>query len=105
VIVPPAAPSPLTAIAGTREVTLTWHSPSSNGGDPLRGYVIKVYACVAGTAPSQQTLVGTLSVSPDRSSRLIRPLVAGAAYRFTVAARTATGTGKRTSKVKATPSA
>jgi subtilisin family serine protease len=73
------------ASAGNCAVRVWFSPPSSNGGDFLRGYVVKAYR---GTS-----LVRTVTVGPSTASAVVSNLANGVAYRFTVAALNTAGTG------------
>ncbi len=76
----PGAPSGVSAVAGISSATVTWTSPSSNGGSAITGYVV---------IPSTGSPVSV----GDVTSQVVTGLTAGARYRFTVAAVNAVGTG------------
>jgi hypothetical protein len=77
----PAAPTAISARAGTNAATVSWHAPKSSGGLPLTGYLI---------TSSPKTV--TTTVSPATTSTTIKALTAGSSYRFTVRAMNAIGT-------------
>lgn len=77
----PAAPAGVTATAGERFADVTWTAPD-DGGSALLDYVVTVL-------PSGRQL----TVGADETSVRFADLAAGTAYRFTVAARNAVGTG------------
>ena len=103
VVVPPGVPQKLAASAGVREVTLTWSPPTSTGGDPLSGYTLKAYDCAAGSNPCKQVLVRTITVGANVLRQAVSNLVGGKPYWFDVAARSAAGTGRATTKLESTP--
>lgn len=77
----PGPPSGVTAAARDHGALVTWKAPSSGGGSPVTGYVI--------TASPGGRTVRTAAVT----SFLAGGLANGRAYRFTVAAVSAGGTG------------
>src|ERR1035438_4833838 len=77
----PGQPGGVTASARPGGAVVTWSPPASNGGSPVSGYVI--------TASPGGKTVATASVT----SFLVGGLTNGTAYRFTVAAVNAAGTG------------
>lgn len=77
----PGAPGAVTATAGERSATVSWTAPD-DGGSALLDHVVTVL-------PTGRQV----TVAADETSVRIGELVAGTAYRFTVAARNAVGTG------------
>ena len=80
---PASAPAITTAVAGDSQATLTWTTPTDNGGSPITGYIVE-FTSTAGTQTRQ---VGAVN------STVIAPLVNGTAYTFRVRAVTTAGTG------------
>lgn len=93
---PPTAPLGLAAIAGSRQVHLSWQVPTSDGGLPVTGY--RVYRA-AGTGPA--ALLATLG---DVASFIDTGLTDGTLYNYNVTARNAAGEGDSSAVVSATPS-
>ncbi len=77
---PPGPPTDVAATAGNAGATVTWSPPASNGGSAITGYVV---------APS----IGSPVTVGDVTSATVNGLVNGTAYRFTVEAVNAQGTG------------
>ncbi|MCI4064848.1 putative Ig domain-containing protein [Micromonospora sp. R77] len=79
----PAAPTIIAVSATSTTALLSW-TPGSDGGSPVTNWVITPY--VGGVRQASQT------VGPATTAE-ITGLISGTTYRFTVAARTAAGTG------------
>ncbi|MFI2713245.1 putative Ig domain-containing protein [Micromonospora sp. NPDC018662] len=79
----PAAPTIIAVSVNSTTALLSW-TPGSDGGSPVTNWVITPY--VGGVRQASQT------VGPATTAE-ITGLIAGTTYRFTVAARTALGTG------------
>ena len=82
----PAAPTGVTAVAGTGSATVSWAAPA-NGGSAITSYVVTPYAGAVAQATT------TVSGSPPATSVTVANLTAGTSYTFTVAAVNAVGTG------------
>jgi titin len=81
----PGAPSVLSVTVGTRQVTLAYGPPSSNGGSAITGYKATCVSNNGGvTASSPYTLIAPIVVSG---------LSRGKTYTCTVTARNAVGVG------------
>ena len=92
---PPGAPPGLTANAGTRQVSLSWVPPLSNGGSPVTGY--NVYMS---TSPGSR---GTELTTTTGTSYTATGLLNGTKYYFRVTAVNALGEGPASAQVAVTP--
>ncbi len=81
----PGAPSNVSATAGNSSATLTWNSPSSDGGSPITAYMITPYI---GNTPQAPQVFNT----PATADTIVG-LTNGTSYTFKVAAINAAGTG------------
>ncbi len=77
----PAAPTAVSARAGTGAATVSWRAPKSIGGTALTGYVI--------TSSPKTT---TTTVAPTATSTAVKGLSTSQSYRFTVRAVNLVGT-------------
>jgi hypothetical protein len=84
---PAAAPAIESVTPGSRELTLSWALPTSDGGSPITDYVVQYRLA----SPSIWTTL-VRSPSPERSAT-VTGLANGNAYLFRVAAITAAGPG------------
>jgi hypothetical protein len=95
---PPPAPV-VTATAADSSVVVSWTS-SGDGGTPITGYVVNVYAGTGTTA------LQTLSAPATATSLTVTGLTNGTGYTFDVAATNAIGTGPASARTSAiTPAA
>ena len=83
--VAPGAPALGTVTAGNGEIDLVWTAPAQDGGSPVTGYVVTVYAGTGSTVVTTATATGT--------SAAVTGLVNGTGYTVEVAAVNAAGTG------------
>jgi len=81
----PGQPTGLGASAGNAQVSITWTTPSTNGGAAITSYSLTPYV-----GSTSQTAIQTGSASP---SVTVTGLVNGTTYTFTVAATNSAGTG------------
>jgi hypothetical protein len=79
----PAAPSGVTATAGSGSATVSWTAPS--GGGPVTSYTITPY--IGATAQTTTTVTGT----PPATTKTIGGLNPGSSYTFKVSAANPTG--------------
>jgi fibronectin type 3 domain-containing protein len=93
----PSAPRNLNAVAGNGTVTLTWQSPTSEGGWAITAY--KVYR---GTAEGAEVLLATIS---DVLTYTDDDVANGQTYYYRVSAVNALGEGPLTASEDATPKA
>jgi hypothetical protein len=84
----PGTPAIGTTDAGSTTATVRWTPPESDGGSPLSGYVVRIYASGHAT-PSE-----SVTAAADSTSTVVTGLDNGTAYRFDVAAVNAVGTGQ-----------
>jgi len=84
-IVPPSAPTGVTAAAASSQAQVGWTAPSSNGGGALTGYTITPYIGASAQTP--------VEVSASTTSAIVKGLTNGTAYTFTVTAANGAGAG------------
>ena len=80
----PDAPTGLSATAGAAQATLSWTPPAVDGGSPITGYTVTVYA--GGVSQGFANI-------PVLTQVTIIGLANGTTYTFRVAARNTVGTG------------
>ena len=98
---PPAAPTGLTATAGTNQVSLSWTAPSNTGGQTLTAYTV-----YRGTASGSETKLisgGCSGLSGTTVSCTDSGLTAGTTYFYKVTASNPTGEGAQSNEASATP--
>ncbi|HSX53019.1 MAG TPA: alkaline phosphatase family protein [Patescibacteria group bacterium] len=83
----PLAPTGVKATAGTGSATLSWTIPASANGAAITGYIITPYKGVFSTPQPSITFNSTTL------TQTITGLTKGIAYKFTVSAKNARGTG------------
>ena len=93
----PSAPLGLVAEAGERAVQLTWREPQSDGGSPLRGYLVE------DSTDGGRTWREAASIEASQRSALIPGLINGRNYTFRVTAINEAGRGPASAEVTATP--
>ena len=91
---PPSVPLNLVATRGYKQITLTWDAPADDGGSPITGYDIEVYADGAWGAET--------SVPASVTSYTDTRLDDGTTYDYRVLAKNATGKGDPTASESAT---
>jgi hypothetical protein len=79
----PGSPTSVTVTPATSQAFVSWTAPADNGGVPLTGYTISVYA--------GSSLVNTVNTSPTASSTLVTGLTNGVSYTFNVVATNSVG--------------
>jgi hypothetical protein len=82
-IVPPSAPTGVSASAATGQALVSWAEPASNGGSPITAYKVTPYVGAVAQAP--------VEVGAGTTSTVVKGLTNGAGYTFTVAATNAAG--------------
>lgn len=93
----PSTPANLVATAVVGAVTLTWSTPSTNGGSPITGY--DVYR---GTSSGTETLLAQLGVTTAYSDAAVTD---GTTYYYEVTALNGVGGSPASTEVAATPEA
>jgi hypothetical protein len=78
------APTNITGVAGNSQVTVSWNTPTSNGGSPITGYII-TSSPQAGNSP--------VTVTGNVTTGTVTGLTNGTPYTFTVAAVNSVNTG------------
>ncbi|HVL87403.1 MAG TPA: fibronectin type III domain-containing protein, partial [Candidatus Thermoplasmatota archaeon] len=92
----PSAPRNLQATAGPEKITLSWNTPSSNGGSPVTGY--RVYR---GPEGAPLDLLAAVPASPR--SYVDSDVVVGATYVYALTAVNANGEGPASAEASAAP--
>jgi titin len=87
-LAPASAPAITTAVAGDSQATLTWTTPTDNGGSGISDYIVQFRTDVVGS--SWQTFNDGVTTG---TSATVIGLTNGISYRFRVAAVTGFGTG------------
>lgn len=85
-------PANLTATAGSGRATLSWVPPTTDGGNPITGYVIG-YTCPQGATGCLPGSPVSEAVNGNVVTATVPGLTNGATYAFTVAAVNSAGTG------------
>jgi uncharacterized repeat protein (TIGR01451 family) len=93
IVVPPAAPTGITAvISGIGVVTVSWQAPVDNGGAPIQSYTVTAQPVgLSGNASTKNSTSCTVTGSPPPTSCQISGLMPGVTYTFNVAASNGTG--------------
>jgi len=95
----PEAPVLESATSGDGTVALDWTKPATDGGSPVTGYDVLVFA--GGSSVPQETL----GFGPDSTSCVVGSLTNGMSYSFEVDAFTAVGTSQPSTALGAVPQA
>jgi hypothetical protein len=95
----PEVPVLESATSGTGTVALGWSAPATDGGSPVTGYDVLVFA--GGSSVPQETL----GFGPDTTSCVVGSLTNGMSYSFEVDAFTAVGTSQPSTALGAVPQA
>ena len=90
---PPTTPTNVTAVAGEHQVTVSWTPPLVDGGSPITYYELSdvsghIYECAS---------------RPTPTSCVIKNLVDGQAYTFSVTASNANSSSQPSPAIRATP--
>ncbi|MGP8065997.1 MAG: fibronectin type III domain-containing protein, partial [Acidimicrobiales bacterium] len=93
----PVAPVLESATSGDGKVALDWTKPATDGGSPVTGYDVLVFA--GGSSIPQETL----GFGPDTISCVVGSLTNGMSYSFEVDASTAVGTSQPSTALGAVP--
>ena len=93
----PGAPEFESATSGDGTVALGWSAPATDGGSPVTGYDVLVFA--AGSSDPRETL----GFGPDTTSCVVGSLTNGVSYSFEVVAVTAVGTSQPSTTLGAVP--
>ena len=80
-LVPPGAPTNVTAAAGDAQASVSWLAPASDGGSPIIGYTV--------TSSGGQSQ----SVDGSTTTAIVGSLTDGTSYTFTVTATNSAGPG------------
>jgi len=94
----PGAPTNVTAIAGKGKITLEWHAPSSDGGEPISAYEV-----FRGTSSGTETYLTSGSCSNLGAVLTCTDtgLTSGTTYYYYVIAANAIGTGPQSNEASA----
>ena len=92
---PPTAPQNLQATAGVRSVTLTWDTPTNNGGSPITGY--KIYRSTSSGTETGYVSLGKVNSYTNTG------LTPGVTYFYKVGAVNSVGISPLSNEASATP--
>ena len=96
-VVPPGAPTYVTATTPAGYNALQWNPPSDNGGAPVTGYEV-----FRATTPGGQDLSSPIATVTATSFKDVTDVVAGVTYYYRVKAVNPAGAGAASSEVAAT---
>lgn len=97
-IVPPSAPG-VDVVPGDTMATVNWTAPADNGGAPITGYELYVYANACTTPPSPTTALKYAAYSATTFTAPVTGLTNGTTYCFMVTATNSAGEGAAGSKL------
>lgn len=97
----PAAPTGLTATAGTNQVSLNWTAPSNTGGETLTKYT--VYRGTSSGSETALTTGGCSSLGGTTLTCTDTGLTAGTTYYYKVTASNPIGEGPQSNEASAAP--
>ena len=83
----PGAPTSLTGTPGDGQASLTWASPSNNGGSSITDYVVEY------SSDNGSTWTAFSHTASSAASIIVTGLTNGTSYKFRVAASNSAGTG------------
>ena len=95
----PTRPTALLAVAGDKQVTVTWAQPESTGTGDVTSYTLQRSTY----SPSTSTWSTWTTVTKVTSPYVVTGLTNGTQYRFQVAAVNGVGTGPYSNEVTSTP--
>ncbi|MDG6220588.1 MAG: fibronectin type III domain-containing protein, partial [Candidatus Thermoplasmatota archaeon] len=90
----PGAPRNLAVTSGNAQVSLSWQTPSSNGGSAITGYKI-YWGTTSGNLPNAISVAGTSYTHTDRTN--------GQTYYYHISAINTVGEGAKSSEASAIP--
>jgi hypothetical protein len=96
--VAPSVPLGFNAVASTGQVKVTWHTPASNGGSPITGYLV-----FRSTTPGSFTSTPIATVGPSTYYYFDRAVTSGTTYYYVVEAANAIGDSPPTAAKSAVP--
>jgi hypothetical protein len=84
-VVPPSAPTEVSASPATQQAQVSWSAPSNNGGGAITGYTVTPYVGSVAQTPDE--------VSASKTTAVVKGLTNGISYTFTVTAANSAGSG------------
>ena len=97
----PAAPGAVAAIRGDRTITVTWSTPTTDGGSPITGYTLEQATFDAKTKVWSTWATATVAGNATNSVRT--GLINGNTYRYRLTTKTKVGSSAYSSVAEATP--